>query len=133
MHDRAACNMFALRTLTVMFPKLADVGCFSHMLDLVGEKLTTPHLSSVMVWWISLFSHSLKSMLLWKEKTGQKYRGYYPTSWWINLRSLMKLLGDLQSFLEENKHLSSYKRKTPRYASKPLREGLSHGRASSYC
>ena len=67
MHDRAACNMFALRTLTVMFPKLADVGCFSHMLDLVGEKFTTPHLSSVMVWWISLFSHSPKSMLLWKD------------------------------------------------------------------
>ena len=49
MHDRAACNMVALRTLTVVFPKLADVGYFSHMLDLVREKFTSPHLSSVMV------------------------------------------------------------------------------------
>ena len=78
MHDHAACNMFALRTLTVMFHKLADVGCFSHMLDLLGEKFTTPHLLSVMVWWISLFSHSPKSVLLWTEKTGQACRGYSP-------------------------------------------------------
>ena len=57
MHDRAACNMVALRMLTVVFLKLVDVGCFSPTLELVGEKFTTPHLSSSMVWWKSLFSH----------------------------------------------------------------------------
>ena len=82
MHDRAACNMVALRTLTVVFPKLVDVGCFSHTLDLVRGNFTTPHLSSFMVWWISLFSHSPKSMFLWKEKTGQAYHGYSSTRWW---------------------------------------------------
>ena len=116
MHDRAACNMFALRTLTIMFPKLADVGRFSHMLDLVGEKFTTPHLSSVMVWWISLFSHSPKSMLLWKEKTGQAYRGYSPTRWWSKfeiIKQLMELLGNLRSFLEENTSISPATRGKP--------------------
>ena len=82
MHDSAACNMVALRTLTVVFPKLVDVGCFSHTLDLVRGNFTTPHLSSFMVWWISLFSHSPKSMFLWKEKTGQAYHGYSSTRWW---------------------------------------------------
>ena len=38
MHDRAACNGVALRTLKVIYPQLVDVGCFSHTLDLVGEK-----------------------------------------------------------------------------------------------
>ena len=38
MHDRAACNGVALRTLKVVFPAIVDVGCFSHTLDLVGEK-----------------------------------------------------------------------------------------------
>ena len=36
MHDRAACNGVALRTLKVVYPMLVDVGCFSHTLDLVG-------------------------------------------------------------------------------------------------
>ena len=82
MHDRAACNGVALRTLKVVFPAIVDVGCFSHTVDLVGEKFVTPCLSSFMVWWVSLFSHSPKSMLLWKERTGQPYRGYSATRWW---------------------------------------------------
>ena len=55
MHDRAACNGVALRTLKVVYPMLVDVGCFSHTLDLVGEKLSIPHLSASTVWWVSLF------------------------------------------------------------------------------
>ena len=58
MHDRAACNGVALRTLKIVYPQLVDVGCFSHTLDLLGEKFSTPHLSSFTVWWVSLFSHS---------------------------------------------------------------------------
>lgn len=40
MHDHAACNDVALRTLKVVFPTIVNVGCFSHTLDLVGEKLS---------------------------------------------------------------------------------------------
>ena len=58
MHDRAACNGIAMRTLKIVFPALVDVRCFSHTLDLVGDKFCTPVLSSFINWWISLFSHS---------------------------------------------------------------------------
>ena len=67
MHDRVGCNGVAMRTLKIVFPALVDVGCFSHTLDLVGDKFCTPVLSSFIIWWISLFSHSSKSVLLWKE------------------------------------------------------------------
>ena len=60
MHDRAACNGVALRTIKVVYSSIVDIGCFSHTLDLVGSKFDTPCLSSFMVWWVSLFSHSTK-------------------------------------------------------------------------
>lgn len=44
MHDRAACNGVASRTLRVVFTTIVDAGCFSHMLDLVGDKFVTPYL-----------------------------------------------------------------------------------------
>ena len=42
MHDRAACNVVALRALKVVYPMLVDVGCFSHTLDLVGKNSLFP-------------------------------------------------------------------------------------------
>ena len=78
---------------------------FSHTLDLVGSKFGTPCLSSFMVWWVSLFSHSPKAMLLWKERTGQSYQGYSPTRWWSKWEVMKQLmdsaLGDVEPFLQE--------------------------------
>ena len=37
VRDRASTNNVAVRTLTIVYPKLLDVGCFSHTLDRVGE------------------------------------------------------------------------------------------------
>ena len=42
MHDRAAVNEVAVRTVSILFDRLMDVGCFSHTLDHVGEKMKTP-------------------------------------------------------------------------------------------
>ena len=42
MHDKAARNTVALRTLKVVYPILVDVGCFSHTHDLVREKFCIP-------------------------------------------------------------------------------------------
>ena len=42
MRDRASVNDVALRTLKVIYPALLGVGCFSHTLDLVGNKFCTP-------------------------------------------------------------------------------------------
>ena len=64
MHDHAATNGVAMRTVKVIYPLLRDVGCFSHMLDLVGEKFCTPHLTEFITWRVSLFSHSPKGRVL---------------------------------------------------------------------
>ena len=42
MHDWAACNGVALRTIKVVYSSILDIGCFSHTLDLVGSKSDTP-------------------------------------------------------------------------------------------
>ena len=39
MHDRAACNVVALRTLKIVFPSIVDVGCFSHTLLEISSAL----------------------------------------------------------------------------------------------
>lgn len=104
MHDRAACNGVALRTIQIVYASIVDIGCFSHTLDLVGSKFVTPCLSSFMVWWLSLFSHSPKAMLLWKEKTGIAYQGYSATRWWSKyevMKQLMDLFGDVEPFLKD--------------------------------
>ena len=62
MHDGAAYNGVALQTIKIVYSSIVDIGCFSCTLDLVGSKFVTPCLSSFMVWWISLFSHSPKVM-----------------------------------------------------------------------
>ena len=42
MRDRAAVNM---RTVSVLYHEIIDIGCFIHTLDLVGQKLNIPILS----------------------------------------------------------------------------------------
>lgn len=46
MRDRGAVNGKAMRTLGVLYPNVIDIGCFSHMLDLVGDNFKTPSLWS---------------------------------------------------------------------------------------
>lgn len=109
MRDRAACNNVAVRTLKVVYPTILDIGCFSHTLDLVGGKFSTPHLSDFVTWWISLYSHSPKAQLLWKERTGRTIVGFSATRWWSRwevMNQLMELFGDVTPFLETNTDLS---------------------------
>lgn len=63
--DRASVNNVAMETLKVVYSSLLDIGCFSHTLDHVGERLRTPQLDSFFKAWVSLFSHSPKARLLW--------------------------------------------------------------------
>ena len=42
MRDRAAVNNVAIQTLQIIYPHILDIGCFSHTLDHVGEKMYTP-------------------------------------------------------------------------------------------
>ena len=64
MRDRASVNDVAMRAVKVLYNQLIDVGCFSHMLDHVGEKLSTPLLDDFVKAWVGLFSRSPKSGLL---------------------------------------------------------------------
>lgn len=58
MRDGASVNNLAMGVVRMMYPNIMDVRCFSHTLDIVGDKFKTPILSS---YWISLFAHSPKN------------------------------------------------------------------------
>ena len=82
MKDRASVNKVAVRTLKIVYPSLLSVSCFSHTIDRVGEQFCTLHLSEFITSWISLFSHSPKTRILWLEQTGRSMATYSVTRWW---------------------------------------------------
>ena len=61
MRDRASVNNVAVRFIKVLYANAFDVGCFSHTLDLVGDKISIPNLSDFMLSSTSLFSHSTET------------------------------------------------------------------------
>ena len=60
MRDRASVIKVAIKTLMIVYPKLVNVGCFSHTFNHVGEKFCTPTLTKFIVSWTNLFSYSPK-------------------------------------------------------------------------
>lgn len=102
MRDRASVNTVAIRTLGIVFPKIVDIGCFSHTLDHVGENLNTPILDEFIKVWINMFSRSPKTKLAWKTKTGLTVPTYSATRWWSKwevMRHLHDAFGDVSSFV----------------------------------
>ena len=81
MHDCASTNVVAMRTLKVLYPLAQGIGCFSHTLDHVGERFSTPIAHEFVTYWISLFAHSPKARLLWSQQTGRTVQGYSATRW----------------------------------------------------
>ena len=67
MRDGASKNNLAMRTIGVIYSNLLNVCCFSHTIDCVGKHFKIPLLSEFISSWISLFSHSSKVKLLWRE------------------------------------------------------------------
>ena len=109
MRDRASANGAAMRTMKVVFPQLLDVGCFAHTIDLVGGKFQTPNLESFIHLWISLFAHSPRVRLWWKQLTGKAMSLFCPTRWWSRwevMNQVMVYFGDLVPFLQSNPELS---------------------------
>ncbi len=82
MLDRASVNSVAVRTLNIVYPKIFDIGCFSHTLDHVGERMHTPVLDDFMKGWIGLFSRSPKTKLAWQTLVGLSPPSYSTTRWW---------------------------------------------------
>ena len=68
MQDRASVNSVAVRTLKIVFPKLVDIGCFSHTIDHIGERFNTPVLNDFMKTWIGIVSRSPNLNLLGRQK-----------------------------------------------------------------
>ena len=54
--DRASVNSLAMRTVCVLYNRVFDVGCLSHTLDHVGEKLDTP--------FVDEFFHPLSTIVI---------------------------------------------------------------------
>ena len=66
MHYRAAVNMAANRTVTIVYNHLLSVGCWSHTLHHVGQTMNIPILEEFTKLWISLFSHDTHIPVLHK-------------------------------------------------------------------
>ncbi len=102
MKDRASVNGVPMRTLRIVYTVAVDIGCFSHSLDLVRERLKVLVLTEFITSWVSLFAHSPKARLCWKERMGIAVRSYCPTRWWSQwevIKQAMDLFGDIEPFL----------------------------------
>jgi len=103
MHDRASVNGAAMRTIKVVFPLLVDIGCYSHTIDLVGEKFDVPVLDEFFHLWISLFAHSSHAKMNWQTRTGISIKSHSCTRWWSKwevLHQILKYFGDIVPFLQ---------------------------------
>ena len=102
MRDRASVNSVAMQTVRIVYPNVLDIGCFSHTLDLVGEKLATPVLDEFMRTWLNIFSRSPKTKLAWRTLTGLSPTSYCPTRWWSKwevIKQVHDTFGDVQPFV----------------------------------
>ena len=110
MHDCASTNVVAMRTLKVLYPLAQGIGCFSHTLDRVGERFSTPIAQEFVTYWISLFAHSPKARLLWNQQTGRTMQGYSATCWWSKwevLNQVFELFGDVKPFINHQEEFSN--------------------------
>ncbi len=108
MWDRASVNGVAMRTVKIVYPKIFDVGCFSHTIDRVGEHFNIPNLTEFVTNWLTLFSHSIKAKFLWKQRTGQTMASYSATRWWSKwelMKQMMVQFGEIEPFLNHNTDL----------------------------
>ena len=104
MHYRASVNSCAMQTIKIVFPHIIDVGCYSHTIDLVGEKFDTPILDEFIRLWISLFAHSSLAKMEWRTKTGISMKSCSNTRWWSKwevCHQVFLLFGDVVPFLKE--------------------------------
>ena len=108
MRDGASVNNCAMQTVKVVYPQIIDIRCFSHTLDLVGDKFNAPVLTTFISYWISLFSHSPKTKSLWKTETGKAMASFSKTRWWSKweiMQQVMVQFGDIHPFLMKHREI----------------------------
>ena len=102
MRDRASVNDCAVRTIKVLYTNIMDVGCFSHTLAHVGDKISADDAKLFTSMWVQLFAHSPKCRLEWKARANVSVRSYSKTRWWSKwqvMEQLHDLFGDVVEFL----------------------------------
>lgn len=108
MRDRASVNSVAMRTLSILYNRVFDVGCFSHTLDHVGERMSTPLVDEFFKNWIGMFSRSPKTRLAWQRRTGLPSPSHSTTRWWSRFEVLdqaFKAFGDVCTFIKDEPDL----------------------------
>ena len=102
MRDGASVNGLALRNIQDVFPNLIDVTCFSHTLDRIGEYFQIPNASEFTNSWVSLFAHSFKARIAFRELTGISPKLLSKTRWWSRwevIRQIVGLFPDIHGFI----------------------------------
>ena len=105
--DRAAANGVAMCTIKIIFPDVLDIGCYLHTLDHVGEHFDTPFLEEFSHSFLTLFSHSPRTSMEWKEFTGRAMATYFDTRWWSRWEVYHQLM---VQFVESHDQISSKSR-----------------------
>jgi hypothetical protein len=82
--DRAASNTTAIQLLCTptISPIAVDVPCFSHALDLVGNRVVTPTASTFMSHFNTAISSSVNACKLWKDICTVAAKKKSKTRWW---------------------------------------------------
>jgi len=92
-----------MQTIKVIFPVVVDNGCYSHRLDLIGEKFDLPVFITL---WISLFPIVLAhAQMDWRTRTGRTMKSFSPTRWWSKwevLHDEFVLFGDVLPFVQHH-------------------------------
>ena len=100
---RVSSHGVAMRTIKVLYPNIIDIDCYSHTIDHVGEHFKAPTLEEFIRLWISLFAHSPRTRLAWKELTGRAMSTYSEIRWWSRWEVCNQVLwqfGDVLPFLQ---------------------------------
>lgn len=103
MRDGASTNNVAVRILSIFYP-FTYVRCqvFFTFLGPDGERFDIPVLNEFISLYISMFRHSPKARLCWREQTGSSMKLYTATRWWSKrevMQQIMVQFGDVEIFL----------------------------------
>ena len=114
MKDRASVNTCALRTVSLLYPNMIDVGCISHFLDRVGVECITPALTPFMSTWNVIFTRSKKARQVWSQISGRGLPRYNSTRWW-SLWECLKVVFEewnhVNAFLQSNEDFAEVSRR----------------------
>ena len=102
-------NSAAVRALSVLFPNMMNVICFSHTLNNAGIQMNFPVHVEFGRLWVSLFSHSARAKLAWKSLTEMRIKTHSEIRWWFKweiFNQLATCFADVQPFLEANLDIS---------------------------